>query len=183
MEAAAIDSMDDTTPAGLAEFLEEHEQLKVKIQDLEAENESLKHGLNIIKQYVEAKLGPIPPEEHFSESLKAYEGQRERNHKDHLKILDLNDQIDNEIIPAIKLVQSRAASSTGKTTAKRVKEIEALLKNSNGSLSFKAIRGAMGLKANQLNRLVNALDQRKFSVASKPGSPREKVLRIKVRWS
>jgi hypothetical protein len=85
---------------------------------------------------------------------------------------------------ALKKLQTGPSSlSAGKTTGKRIAEIEKHLKENGGSMSFKSLRAKMDLEPNQFNRLLNALDKRKFEIVPNPRAKKEKILRIKVRWS
>jgi septal ring factor EnvC (AmiA/AmiB activator) len=153
-------------PAGLVEIWEEIERLKTKVQDQEAEISTLKN--TVIDQ---------------GQKISALQDSLCQN-----KIDDfgrLLDYIDKKIENAIKnQAESRPASAcSGKTTEQRAKEVERLLKAANGSLSFKVLRSKMGLKANQFSRVISSLDKRRFEVTTRPGTSKEKVLRIKVRWS
>ncbi len=71
----------------------------------------------------------------------------------------------------------------GKTSEKRITEIDKILKSTNGSASFKLLREKLGIKPNQFSRLITSLDKRKYVTTTNPMKPKEKILRIKARWS
>jgi hypothetical protein len=72
------------------------------------------------------------------------------------------------------------SSPVGKTTEKRIAEIEKRLKENRGAMAFKELRRQMHLKPNQFSRVIASLDKRRFEVCPLPRSPRQKLLKLKV---
>jgi hypothetical protein len=173
MEAAAIDLQDDTTPASLPQFLEELEKYKHIAQELQSASEKQSAEISLLKATISSQ----------GKKIRTLEDSLCQNKTDDL--LKLLAYIDKRIENSIKnQAESRPApASSGKVTEQRAKEVERLLKAANGSLSFKILRSKMSLKANQFSRVISSLDKRRFEVTSRPGALKEKVLRIKVRWS
>ncbi len=143
-----------------------------------------------LQQFIEIVYGELPDPIDIS-IAEAYKRQRNLLLKVNDRTYELDDMIKEQLIPiikthdlALKKLQTGPSSlSAGKTTGKRIAEIEKHLKENGGSMSFKSLRAKMDLEPNQFNRLLNALDKRKYEVIPNPRAKKEKILRIKVRWS
>jgi hypothetical protein len=88
-----------------------------------------------------------------------------------------------KLITHVNQINQKAPAAIGKTSEKRMAEIDKILKAANGSVSFKMLRYKLGIKPNQLSRLIASLDKRKYAVITHPMKPKEKILRVKARWS
>ena len=161
------------------------------ISKIQAEVVSLREQLDLIQRFVEVCHGKIPDLEWFPELSKAYEHRREVIDDSVTQVQALNDFLENDIIPVIKahdktfrnLQTGQASSSVGKTTLKRIADVKKLLMENGGSISFKTLRTKMKLEPNQLTRLIESLDRRSFEVVQNPRAKKEKILRLKVRFS
>lgn len=91
-----------------------------------------------------------------------------------------------EMDKTIQLLEQRICAveekrtSYGRTTERRIKRLEELLKRYGGSQAFKQLQSDLCLSPSQFTRLVNCLDKRCFEIRRCPGTQRgEKMLKLK----
>lgn len=170
----AIEINDRKDLAGIPQLWEELETLKSHFEDLQSENERQRDEISTLKATISDQSKKISTLE---------DPLCQKNSDDFIQLLNY---IDARIKNSIKnQYESRPAPlSSGKITEQRIAEVIRLLKSTpTGSMSFKTLRTKMGLKPNQFTRVISSLDNRRFEVTSRPGAPKEKVLRIKACWS
>jgi hypothetical protein len=84
-----------------------------------------------------------------------------------------------------KLEKSGPATSAqitpppGEKTISRIAKVKDFLKNRGGGATFKECERLLGIKPNQMTRLVSMLDKRSFEVFTRAGDGRERVIRLK----
>jgi DNA-binding MarR family transcriptional regulator len=68
--------------------------------------------------------------------------------------------------------------SRGKRTISRAEMLRTLLKAKGGGMTFKEAEKALGIKPNQMTRLIESLDRRSFEVFTRSGDSRQRVIRL-----
>jgi len=68
----------------------------------------------------------------------------------------------------------------GDKTASRIEKMKDFLKTRGGGATFQECERLLGIKPNQMSRLVSMLDKRSFEVFTRAGDDRQRVLRLKI---
>jgi len=67
----------------------------------------------------------------------------------------------------------------GSKTNARITTLKTALKARGGGMTFKEAEKLLGIKRNQMTKLVSQLDKRSFEIFARAGSKREKIIRLK----
>ena len=113
----------------------------------------------------------------------AGQGGKLDNARDRLLTVEVDQDFFKSDLQKLCAKTDQSTAAIGKTSEKRIAEIDKILRAYNGEAPFKLIRNKLGLAPNQFSRLVSSLDKRKYQVSSHPSRPKEKILKVKVRWS
>ena len=111
------------------------------------------------------------------------QGSRLETARDRLLTVEVDQDFIRSDLLKLCAKADQNTAAIGKTSEKRIAEIDNILRAYNGAVPFKIIRDKLGLAPNQFSRLVSSLDKRKYQVSSHPSRAKEKTLKAKVRWS
>ena len=67
----------------------------------------------------------------------------------------------------------------GSKTNARITTLKTALKARGGGITFKEAEKLLGIKRNQMTKLVSQLDKRSFEIFARAGNKREKIIRLK----
>jgi len=68
----------------------------------------------------------------------------------------------------------------GSKTASRIEKVKDFLKTRGGGATFQECERLLGIRPNQMSRLVSMLDMRSWEIFARSGDLRQKVLRLKA---
>ena len=72
------------------------------------------------------------------------------------------------------------APPQGSKTIARIATLKTALKARGGGMTFKEAEKLLGIKRNQMTKLVSQLDKRSFEIFARAGNKREKIIRLKL---
>ena len=152
-------SLPPVTAGRLQDFLtlavaEATEPLKAEIKDLKDEVQSLRQEVQYIK---DTKPGITALR--VDDAFEAIE------------------QIDEHLV---KIDRARTtAPPQGSKSVARIVKLKTALKARGGGMTFKEAEKLLGIKRNQMTKLVSQLDKRSFEIFTRAGNKREKIIRLK----
>lgn len=72
-------------------------------------------------------------------------------------------------------------SPQGSKTIARITKLKEILKARRVGITFQEAERLLGIKPNQMTRLVSQLDKRSFEIFARAGKNRQKIIRLKAR--
>lgn len=142
------------------------------ITDFSLELEALRSEITQLRDDRERDQQEI---EDLKEKIKSLEQQQDR---------DFDRFVDkiNEHSAAINTIWKASKTTTppkGEKTEARIKKLKETLKARRSGITFKEAEKLLGIKPNQMTKLVSQLDKRSFEVFPRAGNKREMVIRLK----
>ncbi len=109
------------------------------------------------------------------EKIATLESQQDRDFEAFADKINEHSAAINTIWKAVKT----AAPPKGQRTEARIKKLKETLKARRSGITFKEAEKLLGIRPNQMTKLLSQLDKRCFDIFARSGNKREKVIRLK----
>jgi len=105
----------------------------------------------------------------------------EARQDDHYERLDREIGYDRQRIKKLESIPSATALPRGEKSVARIAKLRDFLKARGGGATFQECERLLGIRPNQMTKLVSQLDKRSFEVFTRAGDDRQRVIRLKAQ--